>query len=404
MEVRGPLMWVFLMCYIFGHIITSHSSGFIEATSLTQSEALEIEKKLETFNKPAVKIIKTIYGELYGCVDFFKQPAFDHPSMKNHKYHYKMRPIWQPEGMRKRKINNTGFGYLWENGVGCPIGTVPIKRVTKFDILGSNLLEDQYKPRGSWDTTTNDSNNVVHYNQHHYAVGRTRDIGIHYHGATMDLSITAPKVKPTQFSSSRLHIQIGDDFIQAGFTVNPVLYKDHQPRTFVYTKSGGKSCYNSHCDVGMVNVRQDFPMGLAMKPVSVRGAPISHYGIFGVIKDQANGNWWLQFGNDAEEVGFWPSSRFRQSFGNKVEWGGEVYSASLPSPEMGQGFRPIKRLDYDAYAKRISILDGNYRVDWKVNYIEEFTDNSEGYDVKGVLESKVANKGHIIFFGGSGGI
>ncbi|CAH2079097.1 unnamed protein product [Thlaspi arvense] len=385
MEMRGPLIWVFLMCYSFGHF-TSHNNGFIEAKSLTESKALQIEKKLETINKPAVKIIKTIHGEPYGCVDFFKQPAFDHPSMKNHAYHYKMRPLWQPEGMRKRKTNNTGFGYLWENGVGCPIGTVPIKRVTKDDILGVNLLEDQYKPRGSWNTITNDSNNVVHYDQHHYAVGRTKNIGIHHHGATMDLCLTAPKVKPTQFSSSRLHIQIGDDFIQTGFT------------------SGGKSCYNSHCDVGMVNVRQDFPMGIAMKPVSVRGALKSHYASFGVIKDQANGNWWLQFGKDADELGFWPASRFRQSFGNLVEWGGEVYSASLPSPEMGYGFPPIKRLDYDAYAKRIAVLDGNYRVDRKLDYIEEFTDNSEGYNVKAVLESRIASEGHMILFGGFGGI
>lgn len=36
---------------------------------------------------------KTIHGEKYGCVDFFKQPAFDHPSMKNHTYHYKVQ-LW----------------------------------------------------------------------------------------------------------------------------------------------------------------------------------------------------------------------------------------------------------------------------------------------------------------------
>uniref|UniRef100_A0A0D3AGV0 Uncharacterized protein n=4 Tax=Brassica TaxID=3705 RepID=A0A0D3AGV0_BRAOL len=39
-----------------------------------------------------------------------------------------------------------------------------------------------------------------------------------FNGATMELCITAPKVKPSQFSSARLHIQMGDDFIQMGIT------------------------------------------------------------------------------------------------------------------------------------------------------------------------------------------
>ncbi|XP_013615614.1 PREDICTED: uncharacterized protein LOC106321953, partial [Brassica oleracea var. oleracea] len=166
MEVRGPVMCVLLMCYIFGHIITSHNSCFIEAGSSSKYGDLEIEKKLRTINKPAVKIIKTIHGEKYGCVDFVKQPAFDHPSMKNHTYHYKMRPISHPDEKRKRETNNTAFGYLWENGVGCPIGTVPIRRITKDDILGLNSLEDIYTPRSSYNTTTYGTSDP-YYDQHH---------------------------------------------------------------------------------------------------------------------------------------------------------------------------------------------------------------------------------------------
>ncbi|ESQ56028.1 hypothetical protein EUTSA_v10027231mg, partial [Eutrema salsugineum] len=229
MEVRDPVMWLTLMCYIFGHIITSHNKGFIEAKSLSKFEDLEIQRKLKTINKPAVKIIKTIHGERYVCVDFFKQPAFDHPSMKNHTNDYMMRRIWNPE----------------KNGVGCPIGTVPIRRLTKDDLLSLNSLDDDKysKPRGSWNTTTYDPNND-------YAAGRTKDIGMRYNGATMDLCIS-------NLSLTNL--------------VNPALYyKDNlNPRLFVYTKAGWKSCYNSHCDVGMISVCEDFPMGAALKPVSV---------------------------------------------------------------------------------------------------------------------------------------
>ncbi|XP_010496118.1 PREDICTED: uncharacterized protein LOC104773238 [Camelina sativa] len=401
MEV--PVIWVFLICCIFCCISISHNNGFVEAKRFSKFEDLEIEKRLKAMNKPDVKIIKTIDGESYGCVDFFKQPAFDHHSMKNHTYHYTMRPIWK--GMREKKTNNTGFGYLWENGVGCPIGTVPIPRVTKDDLLRLDTFGDDHKPRGSWNTTTDYPSSVLHFNQHHFAVARSIDPEQRFNGATMELCLTAPKVKPTQYSASRLHIQIGKDFIQTGFTVNPVLYKDHQPRTFVYTYAGGKSCYNSNCNVGMLLVRQDFPLGTALKPVSIRGAKTSHYGIFGLIKDQKNGNWWLQFGDQGEEVGFWPSSRFHQGFGNLVEWGGEVYSASLPSPEIGYGHFPVEALRYDAYMKRISILDGSYNVDRSVDYLQEFTDNDRGYKVlDDTRTSKYPRDGHIIFFGGPGNI
>ncbi|CAH2079099.1 unnamed protein product [Thlaspi arvense] len=404
MQVRGPLIWVLLVFYIFGHIFISHNNGFVEAKSSSKFEDLEIENELKTINKPAVMIIKTIQGEQYGCVDFFKQPAFDHPSMKNHTYHYKMRPIWN--GMRERKKNNTanGFGYLWENGVGCPIGTVPIKRVTKDELLRLHSLDDNYKPRGSWSTTTCDPTYDVHYDQHHYAVGRTRKKGMVYNGATMELCITAPKVKPTQFSHSRLYIQMGDDFIQTGVAVNPVLYNDNQPRVFVYTKAGAKSCYNSQCDVGMISVRQDFPMGTELKPVSIRGAKQSRYETFGLIKDQANGNWWLEFGSKAEEIGFWPSNRFGQSSGNYVEWGGEVYSASLPSPEMGYGYFLEYDIIYDAYVKHIFILDANHKFDRSVDYVESFSDDKRGYQAYNTIYSGYPDAGHIILYGGPGNI
>ncbi|KAG2248025.1 hypothetical protein Bca52824_087653 [Brassica carinata] len=373
MEVRGPVMCVLLMCYIFGHIITSHNSCFIEAGSSSKYGDLEIEKK-RTINKPAVKIIKTIHGEKYGCVDFFKQPAFDHPSMKNHTYHYK-----------KGETNDTGFGYLWENGVGCPIGTVPIRRITKDDILGLNSLEDIYTPRSSYNTTTYGTSDP-YYDQHHFAVGRTPNKGMVFNGATMELCITAPKVKPSQFSSARLHIQMGDDFIQMGITVNPLLYKDDQPRLFVYTKAGGQQCYNHQCDVGMISVREDYPMGMSMLPASER----------------ANGNWWFEFGKDADEIGFWPSNLFRQSSGNYVEWGGEVFTASLPGPQMGYGIFPFEHIRYDAYVKRVAILDDNYNFDTKVDYMESFSDDNAGYKVIDFVKSEFQDAGHIIFYGGPG--
>ncbi|CAA0395295.1 unnamed protein product [Arabidopsis thaliana] len=403
MEVRGPVIWMFLMCCIFGHLIVSHKNDLLEAKSFSKSEDLEIEKRLQTINKPAVKIIKTIDGEIYGCVDFFKQPAFDHPSMKNHTYHYKMRLIWKEMG--ERETNNTAFGYLWENGVGCPIGTVPMQRVTKDDLLRLDSFGDNHKPCGSWNTTTYDPNNVVHYNQHRFAVARTKNIGRRFNGATMELCITAPKVKPTQFSASRLHIQMGRDFLQAGLTVNPVLYKDKQPRTFVYTDSNGNSCYNTNCNVGIVLIRHDIALGMSLVPVSTRGDWPKYYTKIGLVKERKNGNWWLQMGGNYEPVniGFWPGHRFQQSYGNYVEWGGEVYRASLPSPQMGYGYFPIQDKNYDAYIQHISIRDRYYNIDRNVDYLEDYSDDNRGYQVIDTRDP-IHRAGHIIFYGGPGNI
>ncbi|CAA7060155.1 unnamed protein product [Microthlaspi erraticum] len=70
----------------------SPNCGIVKATETLKNVGdLDIEQKLKLINKPAVKIIKSIYGERYGCVDFYKQPGFDHSSMTtNHtSFNYK---------------------------------------------------------------------------------------------------------------------------------------------------------------------------------------------------------------------------------------------------------------------------------------------------------------------------
>ncbi|VVB05292.1 unnamed protein product [Arabis nemorensis] len=86
----------------------------------------------------------------------------------------------------------------------------------------------------------------------------------------MLISINDPKVKLPQYSSSRMHVQIGDDFIQMGWTVNPMLYSDSKPRFFMYTKAGEHKCYNSMCPAGFISVRSDIPLGHVL-PTSIRG-------------------------------------------------------------------------------------------------------------------------------------
>ncbi|KAK4728717.1 hypothetical protein R3W88_021705 [Solanum pinnatisectum] len=56
---------------------------------LSKFEDMELEKQLKILNKPSVKTIKTKYGDIYKYVDFYKQPGFDHPLLKDHTFHPK---------------------------------------------------------------------------------------------------------------------------------------------------------------------------------------------------------------------------------------------------------------------------------------------------------------------------
>ncbi|KAJ1430343.1 hypothetical protein SESBI_07834 [Sesbania bispinosa] len=52
--------------------------------SASSSLEKEIEAKLKLLNKPAIRTIKSEDGDIIDCVDIYKQPAFDHPALKNH--------------------------------------------------------------------------------------------------------------------------------------------------------------------------------------------------------------------------------------------------------------------------------------------------------------------------------
>ncbi|KAK1285472.1 hypothetical protein QJS10_CPB20g00478 [Acorus calamus] len=44
----------------------------------------KIDRLYGVINKPAIKTIESVDGEIIDCVDILKQPAFDHPLLRNH--------------------------------------------------------------------------------------------------------------------------------------------------------------------------------------------------------------------------------------------------------------------------------------------------------------------------------
>jgi len=81
-----------------------------------------------------------------------------------------------------------------------------------------------------------------------------------------------------------------------------------------------------------------------------------------------------------KEIGFWPTHRFKESFGTGVEWGGEVYSPASTSPPMGNSHFPKGSPKIDSYVRLITTWDENYGLDMVVKNTERFSNSC--YKVK----------------------
>ncbi|KAF8379463.1 hypothetical protein HHK36_028899 [Tetracentron sinense] len=123
---------VYLVLMLSCSIIFSYINGVEGGRKLSKKEDMEFERQLKLLNKPAVMSIKTEYGDIYDCVDFYKQPAFDHP-------------LSFPKGVRKNGASLEAKPLsIGLKGGGCPFGTVPIRRTTKDDLRRAKSFSEIY--------------------------------------------------------------------------------------------------------------------------------------------------------------------------------------------------------------------------------------------------------------------
>ncbi|KAK6912016.1 Neprosin, partial [Dillenia turbinata] len=347
---------------------------------ISKEEDLELEKQLKLLNKPAVKTIKTKHGDIYDCVDFYKQRAFDHPLLKNHSFHPKMIPSVPKAMIDENRLNAETVEDIGLTEGRCPEGTVIIRRITKDDLLREKLFEEKYgskiKPLMPGDPGF------------HLAVARTKsNTGLKFNGASMSTSLYNPPARGIQYSSSQMKIKNGDDTIQVGWT------------------AGGSACYNDRCP-GFVHLETNppIPLDFAFKETSVRGNP-PKYTAFKFLRD-SDGNWVLHVGVKDVAIGYWPKALFT-GLGDKgtyVEWGGQVFSLpAQPSPPMGSNFHPSRDTNYDCFSMRLQFQknDEESFSDPK-DEIETFTDDNRSYGIDD-LGFQDDTFRRIIVFGGPGG-
>ncbi|XP_074293588.1 protein neprosin-like [Silene latifolia] len=248
----------------------------------------------------------------------------------------------------------------------CPNGTVPFKRVQKDDLLRGNALLNQRHPKPGT------PNEALPAGTHYAAITTPENnVFLQFFGAKTSLSVYNLTVDPQQISEVFLWIGIGVDgpygSVEYGWTINPGLYGDHEPRTYSLWTVDDKhttGCYNALCP-GYVHVNQKRIMGGVAHPVSDPGKKVFAM-VFSIFKDSKSGNWWLVedfMSGKNEPMGYWPKELFPTlKYGAKVvQLGGKVYSPPNlhKYTPMGSGAFVVNDFLRTCYASNIKFVNSD---------------------------------------------
>ncbi|KAK0606050.1 hypothetical protein LWI29_033635 [Acer saccharum] len=322
-----------------------------------------LDRKLKLLNKPAVKSIKSEDGDIIDCVDINKQPAFDHPALRNHKI--QMRPSFDLPTEKLDTRNESSQPVIqqtWQKSGSCPEGTVPIRRIRKQDLLRAASLEQfGIKPP-----------NVP------YASNKTDIKNI----------ISPPSINNTKF--------------QVLSTIN---------RSCAVLVTEGHYYTGAQGEINLWNPTVDLPDDYTTAQIWLKAG----YGeIYESVEagwmDTNTGNWWLKCGQHYEVVvGYWPKELFAYLWRSAsfVEWGGEVYSPNIVrdrSPhtktQMGSG-SITQTLEDDSVAsiRIVRIMDTTRKLKYP-EWVGTWSDEQYCYSALNHVPGN--NVEPVFYFGGPG--
>ncbi|TKW02168.1 hypothetical protein SEVIR_8G228000v4 [Setaria viridis] len=365
----------------------------------------QVRSFLRRVNKAPVTSIQSPDGDIIDCVPISKQPAFDHPLLKNHTI--QMQPSYHPRGQYgDSNIAPHPITQTWHQNGKCPENTVPIRRTKEEDVLRASSVNLYGKKRP--DSIPNIHPEASVTSVHEYAVASLADG--QYYGTQININLWKPMTETEDFSLTQLWTVAGSyanndlNTIEVGWQVYQNFYGDNNPRLFIYwTRDAYRTtgCYNLGCS-GFVQTNNQIAVGGTLSPQSVYGG--SQYEICILVwKDPNTGNWWLQVGGT--NVGYWPSSIFThlENSASNVQWGGEVCSSSAgqTSTDMGSGHFPGEGFGKASYIRNIQVVDSsNYLIQASgLGFIISSTSPS-CYNVQSGTSSN--DWGTYIFYGGPG--
>uniref|UniRef100_A0A151UED3 Neprosin activation peptide domain-containing protein n=1 Tax=Cajanus cajan TaxID=3821 RepID=A0A151UED3_CAJCA len=206
-------------------LLNSGASHSVHRIQNIKKEDLELKGQLKHINKDYVKTIHTKFGDIVDCIDIHKQPAFDHPLLKNHKLQRK--PSFQNsiKDINVEKLPSTPIFGL-ENDP-CPTGSVPILR-TKDELIQNNSLLNNH-------IMTQD----IRWT-HKAELSTLSSLGPYY-GVGGRNNIYKPKVNKDQISASHLWVRNGGNMIRVGWHVAPQLYGNDE--IYFYSLWTVRKCY-----------------------------------------------------------------------------------------------------------------------------------------------------------------
>ncbi|XP_021734093.1 uncharacterized protein LOC110700812 [Chenopodium quinoa] len=319
------------------------------------------------------KTIQTKHG-VYDCVDFYKQPAFSHPLLKNHAY-----KLQNLEELQEQKSD----GIELKDG-GCPLKTVPILRSNP----NSNVFKIQ---RGIPDT-------------HCVALVHTNNPEERkFLGVAGELENYKPIVYPNQWSSTRIKILNQNDNIEVGWMVNPDVFQDNEAHLYAsfVALARQEGCINLLCP-GFVQVAKDVPLGISPANYSEYGG--TQYGWhLSIDKHEDDKHYWVSIITDIKKViGYYPKELFSfPDYFSQVEWGGEISNPkqSFPPPEMGNGKKALYNPFYTASIMHASYVDWNYTNVLNPEDTHKVWDCEASYTVKDA-GWKTEEFGRLMLYGG----
>ncbi|XVE90049.1 hypothetical protein DITRI_Ditri20bG0045400 [Diplodiscus trichospermus] len=414
------LLLSFVFVEKFGLVSGLNYTKYKQVSSLRLER---IQKHLKNINKPAVITIESPDGDIIDCVHKRKQPALDHPLLKNHKIQKaptempKVKRLKEDEA-RDSRSNEADVKDAWQlwhrNGTRCPKGAVPIRRSTMHDVLRAKSLFDFGKKQYGGMINPNhhgaDAPDFVAGNGHEHAIaytGTSQEI----YGAKATINVWDPSIQEVnEFSLSQIWILSGSfdgsdlNSIEAGWQVSPDLYGDSRPRLFTYWTADSyqaTGCYNLLC-AGFVQTSSRIAIGAAISPVSQYAA--NQYDISILIwKDPKRGNWWMGFGDNIL-VGYWPAELFTHlaDHATMVEWGGEVVNARAngrhTSTQMGSGHFAEEGFGKSSYFRNLELVDVDNSLS-SVRDISTLAENTNCYDIKNFYSNEW---GTYFYYGGPG--
>ncbi|KAF9623961.1 hypothetical protein IFM89_006688 [Coptis chinensis] len=387
----------FYATFLVVALLTSHIYHPIEARRIVTGEGdLKLDEQIKILNKPAIKSIQDKGGALYDCVNIYKQPAFDHPLLKNHKI--QLKPTSPTEDFTSETSSENKQSKIALESVGCPEGTVPIRRARKEDLIRAKSFIKSH-------STIPQSNGYL--GQHYAIVRNTNHLKIPMYGSQVKMNIINPRVTQDQSSMALMWFSNGTNEdrheIQAGWAVAPELYGDDKTHLITYWKAGKSGCFNVQCP-GYVHVSKDYPVDVVLD-TSIYNGKQEELNLH-IYQDQTTKNWWVTVPDNEVNLGYWPGSlisRLAEGAPN-IAWGGLAkQSVTGTSPQMGYGTLPESTYTHMGYFVEIQVEPksaGKYFGSWLPDW-EKFVDSPDCYDV--VDEIKQGNNGYIVTYGGAGG-